>query len=134
MHLYEKPKYYWILRDIQQIARTSFLPWCQVLLSCSELKKKLTIVAISMRFVRMRSRRLVGCMFVRPMPSCKSGIFMRCSVFPVASLLSFSYAPPGWPRLPCVWRRTVAAFRCPCSVRLCARHRNAVFGCRSFLP
>ena len=48
-------------RDIQQIARTSFLPWCHV----------------------------------RPMPSCKSGIFMRCSVFPVASLLSFSYAPPG---------------------------------------
>ena len=84
-----------LYRDIQQIARTSFLPWCQVLLPCSELKKKLTIVAISMRFVRMRSRRLVGCMFVRPMPSCKSGIFMRCSVFPVASLLSFSYAPPG---------------------------------------
>ena len=90
-------------------------------------------MVISMRFVRIRSRRPVGCMLVRPMPSCNPGIFMRCSVFPVASLLPFSYVPPGWPHLPCVWRRTVAAFRCPCSVWLCARHRNAVSGCRSFL-
>lgn len=35
------------------------------------------MVVISMRFDRMRSQRFVGSMFVQPMSSSKSGIFMR---------------------------------------------------------
>lgn len=39
------------------------------------------MVVISMRFDRMRSQRSVGSMFVQPMSSSKSGIFMRVFCF-----------------------------------------------------
>ena len=39
------------------------------------------MVVISMRFDRMRSQRFVGSMFVQPMSSSKSGIFMRVFCF-----------------------------------------------------
>ena len=54
------------------------------------------MVVISMRFDRMRSQRFVGSMFVQPMSSSKSGIFMRLFRFFVASLLAFSHVLPGW--------------------------------------